>query len=443
MIDNLRTILEEKRPTLHKYLEIYDREKSGRVQVAQFLAGLRRMGYELPEHDLILIRATYEDPHNPHLLLWEDICRDIYGDIELTITSPRAVTPPASPSMKEVLNTSSKATPLYSTEELAITSPRKPKTVPDHLVPLYGQIKLALDNFGFDLNAELLSHDKFKKGVVARKIFKQTLDLLPLAIEPTLLDELTLLYVADDPLLINYASFCKDINDFSRTCPSPRYIPTPTYPEEEEPEPQVTRSMRLSQSISNMPETVTNTILRLRAFGHERQANITEFFKHWDRLNSGTVHIGDLNRVFGPTGIYITPAELDALIEFFKCEDKPERFNYLAMCRAIDDETELASSESEGIVPLSQSEEESCTYIVHRIGECLRMKRATAARLFAGQKEPRIPAAEMYRLLCDVAKIIIKGDEWRLIMRKYKANMRGDMDWKRFCADADRSLILI
>ena len=440
VIENLKTIVEGKTPTLHRYLEIYDREKSGRVQVSQFVAGLRRMGYEIPEHDLTLIRGAYEDPQNPHLLLWEDICKDIYGEIEV-ISTPRRTVTPASPSMREVLNTSAKATPLYSTEELAITSPRKPIQVPDHLIPLYGQIKQALENFGFDLSGELLSHDKFKKGVVARNIFKQTIDLLPLAIDPTLLDELTLIYVHEDPTLIHYASFLKDVNDFSRTCPSPRTIPRHNDEEEESTEPTVTRAMRLTQSISNMPEDVTSIVLRLRCFAHEHMLNISEFFKHWDKLNSGTVQIGDLNRVFGPTGIYIAPAELDALAAFFKCEDKPERFNYLALCRAIEDEEAIASNEDAGIVPLSQSEEERCSYIVHRLGEYIRMKRCTCARLFSGQKEPRIPAEEMYRLLCDVAKLVIKGDEWRLIMRKYKANMRGDMDWRRFCKDADHSLI--
>lgn len=452
-LQKLRDHLMEKNVMLNKILSMYDREKSGLIQTAQFIAGLRKIGYHLSEHDLILFRENYEDTKTKHFLRWKEICKDVdinYGDAAVVPNSTSQIL--FTPSMREILTTSSRQLQLYNTQQLSSGNPRESRPIPDHLIPLYAKIDNALNEFGFDLEGELISSDKLKKGTVPRMVFKQILDLLPLQIPPLELDELLEFYSDPSTGKIYYISFCNDIDDFGNQGQnqeedlledlqqeeekSNEPAKLITYADEVDKTPQVTRNDRSTIDISTLPPEVHPILSKFKEHVFVHNDILEEYFKKYDRLNNGLVPITYFGNAIGSIGIYITPAEYDILVRCFTSEEKSDMINYLRICNAARDLGADGTGAPIGLIQMSQTEAQNCEYLMNRLSQMIISRRSTFRKLFEGSPD-KLPAFE-FRTKLENVGLIVQNEDWKLILRKYKVDTACNIDIPRFIADSEK-----
>jgi hypothetical protein len=148
----------------------------------------------------------------------------------------------------------------------------------------------------------------------------------------------------------------------------------------------------------------------------------------------------NLNLVLSSSIVSVSSGDLELLVTCFRDVDRPEQVNYLKLCRAVESEEAVPSTNGIGKMPISQAEEADVANLVHRLGDVMHGKRYPFARLFQNQQPGLIPHKEFRHLVEEVARLRLSGYEWYLILKKYKANVRGDLDWQQFCEDAEKQI---
>lgn len=498
-LQKLRDFLMEKRVMLHKTLKGFDRDKSGLITTNQFLAGLRKIGYTIEENDLKLILENYEDKQTRHYILWKNLCEDVdimYGDknssgsVSSQSTSASISTISSdflnySNSLKDLLSSSAKSIPLYRIQDYEEDGhAKKQQQVPDNLIPLFTEIDKAINKFGFDLEGELISNDKFKKGIVSRTDFKQILDLLPMSIPPKQLEELIRLYCDDETGKVYYLYFLKDLEKHvihEEISP----LPEPTNIEDvknedinvemnnSENEKNLTMSqrarqktntlsaidswandntnsdklstetfeMRMSRSISDLPPEVKPVLVKILDYTSEHAMIPRELFSPFDKFHNGLIEIGALQVSFGPTGIYISPSDFDILVNVFHDKEKPDYINYLMICNAINS---LNKKENMiGTIPLSADEEDDALRALNRIQTTLRNRRRSIKWLFFNETKDTVTSKDLFYRLEEVGRVSMLPEERRLLVKKYHVNSCGDIDWRRLCEDSEKTIRIV
>ncbi|OHT07302.1 EF hand family protein [Tritrichomonas foetus] len=454
-LQKLRDFLMNKKLMLHKYLGIYDRDKSGLITTNQFLAAMRKMGYDIDDHDLRLLKEAYEDKKTRHYIHWKALCEDVditYGDQSATTTQTDNIS--ITPSMRELLTSSSKQIQLYKTQELASGNPRDSRPIPDHLIPLYAKIDRALNEFGFDLEGELISCDRFKKGTVTRVAFKQILDLLPMTIPPEQLDELIQFYCDETSNKIYYLSFTKDLDEFGTQSNDNGSVETDetgspkkdkklitTWEDEVEVPNNITYNTRMSQPIDTLPEDVKPLLSRIYDYNHVHSTTTYEYFRILDKLHNGLIESAAVQRAFGSTGIHFSPSEFKLLIDTFRDEEKPDYVNYLRICKAVD---AIDKNENNiGMIPLTHAEEQSVWHVVNRIQTTLRNKRSNLRFLFSREQNDIISSRQLFNLIEEVGGVILNANDRKLLIKKYHVTASGDINWKQLCDDSEKTIRLL
>jgi Ca2+-binding EF-hand superfamily protein len=428
VLQKVRDFLIRRKLSLSRMLAAYDREQSGLVPTVHFVAAFRSVGWELTARDLNILRESYEDTMTPHFLRWKTLSAHV--DVELDDAAPAETE--VSPSMRDLLTSTTKQ---LTASQMHSGSPRQKRPIPGELIPLFSRIAKAVSEFRFDLRGELLAEDRFKNGTISRTAFKHIINLLPLAIPPTQLDTLAAFYCDETTGRAYYESFCNDIKEFGKA-------PDVRRDEPSEEEPVSRRTVRQSEPIENIPEEVARIIVRLREFTKSRGISLLELFSNVDKRNTGAVSRVNLNKVLSSSIVSVSSADLELLVTYFRDVDVPGQVNYLKLCRAVESEEAVPSPTDIGRVPISQGEEAEVANIVHRLDDVVRGKRYSFTKLFQDQQPGVIPQSVFRHKIEEVAQLRLSGHEWYLLLRKYKANMRGDVDWQQFCEDAHKPIRL-
>ena len=498
-LQKLRDFLMDKRIMLHKTLKGFDRDKSGLITTNQFLAGLRKIGYNIEENDLKLILENYEDKQTRHYILWNNLCQDVdimYGDknssgsVSSQSSSASVSTISSdylnySNSLKDLLTSSAKTMPLYRIQDYEEDghAKKREENVPDELIPLFTEIEKASNKFGFDIEGELISNDKFKKGIVSRTDFKQILDLLPMSIPPKQLEELIRLYCDEETGKVYYLYFLKDLEKYViheeiPPLPEPENISdvkdVDIKVETENSEDKnltigqrarqktntlaaisswavddtksdrpftETLDMRMSRSISDLPPEIKPVLVKILDYTSEHALTPRELFSPHDKYHNGLLEVGALQVSFGPTGIYISPKEFDLLVEVFHDKERPDLVNYLMICNAINS---LNKKESMiGTIPLSEDEQDEALRALNRIQTTLRNRRRSIKWLFFNETKDTITSKDLFYRLEEVGRVSMLPEERRLLVKKYHVNASGDIDWRRLCEDSEKTIRIV
>jgi len=421
LLTKLRDFLMERSERLSRALSIYDRDNSGLISTPQFINALRKLGFSMTDRELALFRAHYEDSKTRHFLHWREICEHIDIHSDEPLPEPPSVI--FTPSMRDVTTSSERAMHICSEAEFPAGNPREARPIPEHLIPLYGRIYHALVQFGFDLREELLRMDKLKRGTVPQTAFRQIMTLLPVRLTPQEIDQLLDFYKDQNTGSIYYLSFDKDIEEFGNQ----HHAVADTRPEPEEapakpPEAEEDRS------------AADPILRRVKQYLHQTRSTLTEYFRDFDRWKNGTVPLPKFATALAKTGLVFSKSEIETLSKFFTDSRKPEFMNYSAFCQAVANVQEDVSGF--GNVPMTTREEDDAGAIVRRWTDSLNRKRWTFRRLFGGAA-PGLMAPDLFREKIIAAGLFIRTDEWQLILKKYRGNPAGDVDWARFVGDSE------
>ena len=441
LLDKLRDFMVKNNMLLYKILSVFDREKSGVISVGQFAAAVRKVGFEVSEKDLALIRDNFEDPDTRHFIRWQDICDRVDSEDMRASHSNFSPRPHLEGSsldtahMKEVIRTpSSRSRELVTGETSGLRTHREEKPVEDHLVPLLGEISRALEDFGYDLGDELIKRDKLKKGTVPTQVFRQVLALVPLKLRAEQVNEIMSFYHDEKTKDIDYQSFIRDLYETGGKASASLSRPHVVIEEEEDPMPK-------REVPEEVPVTcdVEELLLRIRQHNFQTRGELIENFRDFDRLKNGTVHAAKLASALSATGLHFSEQEMKLLCDSFKDNRRPEYVDYNRLLASVS-RIQEAKSGGLGATPMTAEEQTKVAHVVRRLSEMLKRKRWTMARLFS--TVPPGPISEdVFRDKINLAALVVKSDEWYVLMKKYRANANGDVDWERFVKDSeDRSL---
>lgn len=437
VLQKLRDFIMEKNIRLSKALSIYDRDKSGLISTAAFVGSLRKLRFDFTEHDLALIREAYEDKNTKHFLQWKKICNEV--DI-VPDTGSGTISPTSSinftPSMRELMTTSSRALQMYNSDAPTSENPRELRPIPDHIIPLYGRIYHALDSFGFDLLDELIRKDRFKKGTVPIHVFKQVISLLPLKVTDKEITELISFYSDPANGNIYYLSFSKDIDEFGNQMPPEKVLQKCKDSKEEEEKIEEEEQEEVEEDVQ-----LSEILRSLKSYFQTTNSNLIETFRTYDKSHCGKIPGGRVATALSSTKVHIGTKEVDTLLKSFPDKKTPEYFNYIALKKAIDN-VEDDPTNSLGKIPMTSRESEELGYVIHRLNETLRKKRWSFKRLFTGSDPILMPQSD-FKTKIESSGLFIKTEEWQLIFKKYCAGATSDVDWERFVYDADNSKLSI
>lgn len=424
VLEKLRNFLTSRKIKLGNTLSVFDRERSGLISIPQFVGAVRRIGFDVHEGNLAVIRRKYEDKTS-HFLNWIELAQDV--DMEKNESRELNSSTPLGGSMRTFATTpSSPALKLYSGTETPRT-PRESGPIPETLIPLYPKISRALKDFRFDMNDEFVRRDRFKKGAVPIAVFRQVLALLPLRLRVDEIDAITAFYKDQNTDSVHYASFKKDVDELGNQPAPPKEEPIPEQVE-----------VTVGPEKDEAPQDITPIMRRMKNSDIQTGANLIESFRPFDRFKNGSIHIAKVSSAINSTGLVLTDAEIKLICETYKDARRPEFFNYQRFCLAVNNIPEDVSC-GFGTVPITADEEVKVSHLVRRLSQTLKQKRWSFSRVFSGCQSSVMDPVTFSEKVKGTG-VYVRTDEWSLIMKKYKANSNGDIDWKKFVNDTeDRS----
>ena len=446
VLQRLRDHVLEKNVRLAKALSIYDREKSGLITTSQFIAALRRIGFEVNEKDLALIREKYEDKAMKHFILWKQISEDV--DIQQAAQVPASDSNlQFSPSMREILS-SSRTMTTYTSVKLTSTNPTENRPVPDNLIPLYGEIFKRMTDFGIDIGDELMRKDKLKKGRVPRPFFTEVVGMLGLKVPQEIITQLVDFYTCEGSNEVYYMSFLKDVEEFGtlvagEDADQGEEGQNAESPEEEAPEapPEVSRTTRLQESVEAVEEEFGPELTKLKESCKKAQIDPEDLFLDFDRRKTGIIPTINFERALLSSGVHLSRDEIAALTSQFVDEARKDCINYLKLVNAIK-RAKNDTITGSGYIPLSAANEETIKRGLHKIVERLRSRRSNVRRLFANARSNPLPEKDFLECIAFVQDSI-PNDVLYLILKKYRANSDGDIDYQQFIQDCDQNSLLL
>jgi Ca2+-binding EF-hand superfamily protein len=153
---------------------------------------------------------------------------------------------------------------------------------------------------------------------------------------------------------------------------------------------------------------------------------------------SGLIQKQRLLGILSRLGCELSTEEEQLLVEAFGAQEMPEQVNARKLAEAIENETVTSEDlASEKVVqPISNSGEYDLVNALLSLHGKLVARRKRAADVFAGLTDEPISLAEFRKRVQNYGLVVPFNDIER-ITRKYRVNLRGDIDWKTFCTDCD------
>lgn len=201
-------------------------------------------------------------------------------------------------------------------------------------------------------------------------------------------------------------------------------------------DPSLTISMVVEER--TIDEETRKIMRRLKAHLASRSLNGYELFKVYDTQKTGYIPKNRLNRVLSFIEFEATPSEIERLGKAFEAQKMPEKINYKKLVVAVDSETVTDSDLASTMVrrSLTNSGEWKLISVLNLIHNKLRDRRKTAQMAFVGLPDEPISVDEFKSRVATFG-ILIPTADLQCVIKKYRTNLRGDIDWRSFCDDLD------
>jgi Ca2+-binding EF-hand superfamily protein len=172
---------------------------------------------------------------------------------------------------------------------------------------------------------------------------------------------------------------------------------------------------------------------RLKLILQSKQLNAMNVFRSFDCGRNGFVNRDRLNCIFRSLGFEMSENEERELWRQFSGQRMADQLNYVKLLKALEDEEVHREDLGSVSVKLRGMDQELANSL-NSIRSKLAARRKRADSVFADLEGDLLPMSEFRRRLENYGLIIEKVDR---IVKMYRANLRGDVDWKSFCRDVD------
>lgn len=184
------------------------------------------------------------------------------------------------------------------------------------------------------------------------------------------------------------------------------------------------------------PAMIVDICKRIKGHCAKAQTDVLSLFNTYDHLSSGHVAIQRVESILSSVNLQLTKDEYSELVDYFSDSRIPERFHYKKISTIAD---AFASEDINGdyIGDLGNPSQELAA-MLNLFKDYLYARRLRPSDLFKGVKENYIAVDDFKRRL-DAANLTSRGEKTQMLVRRYRMNLRNDIDWKRFCHEIEIS----
>lgn len=391
LLIRLQDYLLAKRIQLKPKLEKYDFRSTGSIEFVQLCQVLRDIGFDLSSEEILTMKQGF--------------CHGTEG-------------------MTGIMEICDLVDPIFEPPKPKPALPQLHKNVNPANVALDVLTKIAAitNKYQIDLMGEFRQVDVTHKGSIPANYFIDIIGTIPSPPDDKEMQSLVNFYMGPNNE-VNYMNFCTEMEEFGIR--------------------RIVQNPKVATSIlSNVPEPdqkVKHVVHRLKIFLYSKKVAADSIFIKYDTNHSGTIPTTRLKPIFDDIGFHIQQEEINDMISFYQDQRMPERFNFKRLITSLNEvqltQEDLASTRVNDEETKVTTNAEVLRY-TGELREKLLARHKTVRQPFVGIRNPTMSPQD-FRRCVESFGIIIKEGDMQKILREYRVNMQGDIDWQRFCYDVE------
>lgn len=386
VIARLKSHLSQHSIQLKPKLDKYDREGKGTIPMNDFLAVLRMISFDMTPRETAVLKSEFGNQR----VSIDQLCREV---------------DPAPKKMKE---------PTPEPNEYA-RPPRQNSEIPEDVEDALVKLIVVEKKAHIDFFTEFKQNDHLRHGVIPTSQFEATLLGCVIPISPADVKLLTSFYSSGTT--VNYADLCQDMLNLNAIMND----------QEEEPVDQRSTS-----------EETMNVIKRLKNYLSEQRISVEDFFSRYDSNRQGCVLKSKLRQIFDAARFQLTTDEESSLKHDFEHDTRAEMLDYTKIMTVLQS-IQLTQADLRSIkcAPANaRVQDQDIAVLNNSIRERLDARHKKIRLLFKGCSEEGIDQRE-FREVLNSFGIMLREFEIQKIVKKYRCNKQGDIDWLSFVEDVE------
>lgn len=400
----LQDYLNLKKIQIDPKLKKYDPRNTGDVQFAQFISVLREVNFDLNPDELNCLKLHFCPNGSDGYLSIADISKLVDPIIE-------------APKKRE---------PLPKQEYV------EPATVALQIMTRIGAI---VARYNLDIFGDFKRYDRSNCGLIKDAEFAAVIASLPNAPNERDIQSLVDFYTNKTTHDINYESFCQEMDEFAM-----RRL---------QQNPEMTTKM-----MNDLPQQtidLTPILKRLKMLLYMRKISPDALFTPYDSGNrSGLIPDSKLKPILDDLGFTISNKELAVLADNYRDQRMPEKISYKRLCSELNSiqltQKDLQMTQASSVDPqaqklgpvgtMKQTENAEVLRFCNNFREKLLERHKKVTTPFAGVRSDTMSARDFRRCI-ESFGLVVKETDMQKILREYRTNMQGDIDWQRFVCDVE------
>ena len=380
-----------KKVQLRPLLQKFDVQKTGLVQFGKLVATLRNVEFDMTPEEQGVLQASFSHGRE-ELTGIDEICELV----DPTIEAPKPEPAPM---------------------------PRQEYVDPATLVlDIMTRIAVQIQKYQLMLMDEFKVYDTKHNGMIAIQPFTEVLMSIPHPPTDSELQTLVDFYMNRSSREINYDSFCQELEEFAGT----RLRRNPEI-----------AAKILSEEPQNASSPLEPVLKKIKMALYVSKTPADALFSPYDSGTSGCIPETRLKPILQDFGLQVTQQEIGMLLDQFQDQRIPEKFNYRRLCQVLNSipitQSDLSSA-STGVQTRQVSA--AALRFCSEFREKLLARHKRIGTPFAGITSPGMSPRD-FRHCLDSFGLVIRESDMQMLLREYKMNMQGDIDWQHFCRDVE------
>ena len=387
ILDRLRKYLVDKRLRLRPMMEKLDPEKKGTIGWQQLLACLRNISFDINMTERKILRARTSLDVNIN-----EFCSEVDP-------APEAPKPPEPEEEEE-----------------------EPEAPPKEVLDALARVSSVSTKFDLDLLDELRRYEPAPTRIFRKTSMESALHTLPVPLSPADVEVLANYYSDAKGESVNGYKFVKDVESYGND------------------QLKLTPTLSLTQTAEERPiDDDTHTVMRrLKAHLDAKDLNGYQLFRPYDQHRTGCIPTDRFHAILTFIQFPISKEDERKICYVFAAQKMPEQINYKKLLNVLYAESVTKADLSSSMIPrtTTNSGEHELISIINTIHNKLRERHRSPLSAFAGCSDAPIPVAE-FKERIGTYNLLITAQDMLIIVRKYRTNLAGDIDWRAFCEDVE------
>ena len=159
--------------------------------------------------------------------------------------------------------------------------------------------------------------------------------------------------------------------------------------------------------------------------------DLEDYFLPYDSRMLGSVRKQRAEQIFIACKLELTDEQVQKLTETYEDTRSKEMFEYKRMCIDIANIT-ISDDDLAAMKTVKPQMDNKLANILSIVKHKIFSRRRRPEDMFKGIEEPTVPASD-FRMQFSAYGINLREPDMQTLLKAFRSNMRGDIDWKEFC----------